>query len=69
MLGYREDTATKTNDGVISNMKKEGKVVWVFPSDDVNRCPVRIVDEYISLCPAVGNSKRSNFLFEESGEN
>ena len=50
-LVYREDTVTKTNDGELSNLKKERKVVWVFPSTAINWCPVRLVDKYISLCP------------------
>ena len=60
-LVYREDTVTKTNDGGLSNLKKECKVVWVFPSENVNRCPVRLVDKYVSLTPNVGKSKKANF--------
>ena len=60
-LVYREDTVTKTNDGGISNIKKDRKVVWVFPSENVNRCPVRLVDKYMSLCPDGGKNKKANF--------
>ena len=60
-LVYREDTVTKTNDGGLSNLKKERKVVWVFPSKNVNRCPVRLVDKYVSLCPEIGKSNKANF--------
>ena len=61
---YREDTITKTNDGGLNNMKKERKVVWVFPSSDVNRCPVRLVDKYMSLCPQISKvGKKPNFYF------
>ena len=42
-LVYREDTVMKTNDGGISNLKKERKIVWIFPSENVVRCPVRLV--------------------------
>ena len=42
-------------------MKKERKMVWVFPSENVNRCPVHLVDKYISLCPDVGVGKKANF--------
>ena len=52
-LVYREDTVTKTNDGGLKNLKKDRKIVWVFPSENVNRCPIRIVDKYISLLPEV----------------
>ena len=58
---YREDSITKTNDGGLSNLKKERKVVWIFPSDNPVKCPVRLVDNYISLCPDVGKSKKANF--------
>ena len=61
-LVYREDTVTKTNDGGIGNMKKECKVVWIFPSQNVSRCPVRLIDKYMSLCPEVTEkSKKTNF--------
>ena len=60
-LVYHEDTVTKTNDGGLSNLKKERKVVWVFPSSNVNRCPVCIVDKYMSLLPEVGKSRKANF--------
>ena len=61
-LVYREDTVTKTNDGGLANMKKQRKVVWIFPNDSVVRCPVRLVDKYVSLCPEVTEkSKKCNF--------
>ena len=31
-LVYREDTGTKTNDGGLKQMRKERKVVWVYPT-------------------------------------
>ena len=58
---YREDTVTKTNDGGLAHMRKERKVVWIFPSQNVVRCPVRLIDKYISLCPPVGKNGKSNF--------
>ena len=39
----------KMNDGGLANLKKQCKVVWIFPSNDVNRCPVRLVDKYMSV--------------------
>ena len=39
-LVYTEDSVTKTNQGGIKHMRKERKVVWVYPSGNVNRCPV-----------------------------
>ena len=63
-LVYREDTVTKTNDGGLRDLKKDRKVVWIYPSDNINHCPVRIVDKYISLCPEVNEkskNKKTNF--------
>ena len=61
-LVYCEDTITKTNDGGLSNLKKDRKIVWIFPSDNIVRCPVRLVDKYVSLCPEVTvKSKKDNF--------
>ena len=33
-LVYREDSTTKTNDGGLKHMRKQRKVVWVYPSED-----------------------------------
>ena len=52
-LVYQEDSTTKTNDGGISHMHKERKVVWVYPSENSEHCPVRIIDKYISLLPSI----------------
>ena len=42
-------------------MHKDRKVVWVYPSSDKTRCPVRLIDKYISLLPPVRKSKKDNF--------
>ena len=61
-LIYREDTVTKTNDGGLSNWRKERKVVRVYPSSNIERCPVRLVDKYVSLCPQIYKTgKKPNF--------
>ena len=61
-LVYSEDTITKTNDGGIDSLKKDRKVRWIHPSDNVNRCTVRLVDKYMSLCPPVTKpSMKPNF--------
>ena len=31
-LVYQEDLVTKTNDGGLKHMKKQRKIVWVYPS-------------------------------------
>ena len=43
----------KTNDGGIDSLKKDRKVRWIHPSDNINRCTVHLVDKYMSLCPPV----------------
>ena len=62
-LVYREDSVTKTNDGGLESLKKQRKVVWVFPNEDnINRCTVRLVDKYISLLsPGGPKTKKYNF--------
>ena len=55
---YREDTVTKTNDGGLSNLQKEHKVVWIFPSENVLHRLVRLVNKYVSLCPPVWKNKK-----------
>ena len=61
-LVYSEDTITKTNDGGIDSLKKDRKVRWIHPFDNVNRCTVRLVDKFMSLCPpATKPSMKPNF--------
>ena len=61
-LVYHEDTVTKTNDGGLKSLKNDRKIVWVFPSENVTKCPVRLVDKYMSLIPTVGpKTKKLNF--------
>ena len=59
---YSEDTVTKTNRGGLSDMKKERKAVWVKPSENWQRCPVRIVEKYMNLLPLEG--KKANFYLQ-----
>ena len=61
-LVYSEDTITKTKDRGIDSLKKDRKVRWIHPSDNVNRCTVCLVDKYMSLCPPVTKpSMKPNF--------
>ena len=62
-LVFREDTCTKTNDGGLNQMRKERKIVWVYPSSNINRCPVRLFSKYISLCPS-GYVKKANLYLQ-----
>ena len=57
---YHEDAVTKTHDGGLNDLRKERKIVWVFPSSNITRCPVRLVEKYLSLCPQ-RFMKRNNF--------
>ena len=60
---FREDHCTKTNDGGIDQMHKERKIVWIYPSKNINRCPVRLVEKYLGLCPK-NYFKKSNFYLQ-----
>ena len=61
-LVYTEDSITKTNDGGLNSMRKERKIVWVYPSSDSVRCPVTLVEKYMNLCPPVTpKTKKLNF--------
>ena len=52
-LVYTEDNVTKTKDRGLKHMHKNRKIVWIYPNKtDVNRCTVRLVDKYLSLCPS-----------------
>ena len=62
-LVYREDSVTKTHNGGLNDMRQERKVVWVYPSENVIRCPVRLVAKYLSLCPP-GYIKKPNFYLK-----
>ena len=48
---YREDTVSKTHDGGLNDMKNDRKEVYVFPNENFDRDPVRLVDKYLGLCP------------------
>ena len=61
-LVYREDSVTKSHDGGLADMRNERKIVWVYPSENVNRCPVRLTQKYLSLCPQY--QKKPNFYLQ-----
>ena len=48
---YREDSVSKTHDGGLNDMKNDRKEIYVFPDENFNRDPVRLVDKYLGLCP------------------
>ena len=63
-LVYQEDSVTKTHDGGLNDMRRERKTVWVYPNkQNVSRCPVRLVQKYINLCPK-NYQKKDNFYLK-----
>ena len=49
---YKEDCITKTHDSGLHDMCRDRKIVWVYPNKfQVERCPVHLVQKYLSLCP------------------
>ena len=61
-LVYREDTVSITHDGGLNDMRRERKIVWVYPSTDINRYPVRLTKKYLSLCPKSYTKKKFFYL-------
>ena len=49
-LRYSEDASLKTNKGGIKHRKIEPKVVDVWPTEN-ERCPVKLLQYYMSLLP------------------
>ena len=63
-LVFTEDSVTKTHDGGWNDMRRDRKVVWVFPNKaNLQRCPVRLVQKYINLCPLL-YIKKGNFYLQ-----
>ena len=53
---YTEDLGLKTNKGSLKYCKIDGKVVEFYQINDIDRCPVRILQTYLSKLPKVRNS-------------
>ena len=67
-LVYYEETGTKSNDGGLKHMRYDRKIVWVHPNNvNRERCPVRLVEKYLSLCPPV--KKKDNFYLQSVQKN
>ena len=60
---YQEDTITKINDGGLSSMRKDRKIVWMNPNtSNVNHCPLCLIDKCMSLLPPVkSETPKHNF--------
>ena len=56
-LIYQEDPLQKTNQGGLK-CKLKKKIIYVYPSDNVERCPVRIYKKYIGLLPPLKACKK-----------
>ena len=54
-LIYREESVSKTNRGGLKDMKKEWKIVWGKTNADKRRCPVRIIEKYMSILLLTGS--------------
>ena len=66
---FEEDTITKTNDGGLNSLRKDRKVVWINPNtNNVNCCPVRLIDKYMSLLPPVKNDTSKHNFYLRSME-
>ena len=50
-IRYCEDLLSKTNQGGLNEKRLSGKVVYIYPSDNVARDPVRLYKKYVSLLP------------------
>ena len=50
MIVYKEDPLQKTNQGGLG-CRNDTKIVKVFTSSNVQRCPVRILSKYLGLLP------------------
>ena len=60
---YREDVCTKTFSGGLNDMRLDRKEVWIHPNlNNPDRCPVMVIDKYVSLCPEF--VKKENFYLQ-----
>ena len=60
---YHEDSVTKTHDGGHKDMRHDRKTVWIYPNEmNCNRCPFRLIDKYLTLCPPY--YKKPNFYLK-----
>ena len=68
-LVYTEDTVTKTHDGSLKDMRRDRKIVWVYPNlTHPERCTVTLVEKYIGLCPN-DYVKKDNFYLQTKQKN
>ena len=56
-FNFTEDLGLKTNKGGIKHRKVKAKNVDVYQTDNLERCPVRILLKYLSMLPNSRNCK------------
>ena len=61
-LVYQEDVVSKTHNGGINDRKSDRKEVWIYPHINSDRCAVKLVQKYLSLCPSY--YKKTNFYLQ-----
>ena len=61
-IHYREDHVTKTHDGGLSDMKHKRKEGIIYPGDNFDRDPVRLIEKYLGLCPQFYFAKPNFYL-------
>ena len=62
-IGYQEDSVTKMHDCGLKYMRRDRKMVWVYPNEgNPSHCPVRLIEKYLNLCPKY--FKKANFYLQ-----
>ena len=56
-LVYREDPLQKTNQGGLIG-KRNNKIVYIYQSNSLRKCPVRLYEKYIGLLPEPKSCKK-----------
>ena len=56
-LSYTEDFGLKTNKGGLKLHLTDRKTVDMYPSSNINRCPVTILTKYFNMLPTTGECK------------
>ena len=51
-LVYQEDSMSKVHDDRINDRKSDCKEVWIYSHINTHCCIIRLVNKYLSLCPA-----------------
>ena len=60
MYGVGKDSERKMHDGGLKDVQSECKIMWVYPNEDVEKCPVKPTQKYFSLC--LRYVKKANFF-------